>query len=144
MQLAVLPKEAGDRVKRTKPPPMTLASFQRLKQAGLRMRTERAAAAVLPDVVTVYHDALLQASVVVETAANTLWLVPCVQGGWNRRERLVLSTEARAERLTLARDVDPAWLGITSVTPDVATLPGSTIGPDNGRTATASDRKAST
>ena len=60
----------------------------------------------------IYADKLLQASVVVETAAGTLWLVPRVQGGWHRRQRLHMTDEAQRERLTPTSDIDPSWLGI--------------------------------
>ena len=58
----------------------------------------------------VFSDRLLRVSVVVETAAG-LWLVPRAAGGWQRRQRLTMTPEARAERLTPARDVAAAWLG---------------------------------
>ena len=58
-----------------------------------------------------YTDRLLRSSVVVEDQGG-LWLVPRSQGGWQRRQRLTLSPEARVERLSPARGIDLAWLGI--------------------------------
>jgi hypothetical protein len=63
----------------------------------------------------IYRDSLLKALVVVEHDGD-LWLVPRSRGGWSRRLPLRMTDAARAERLKPARDVDPAWLGITSPT----------------------------
>jgi len=77
--------------------------------AGSMTRGKRGTRSEAP---TIFHDRLLQASVVVELA-GALWLVPRVQGGWARRTRLMMTPEATASRLTPA-DIKPAWLGITS------------------------------
>ncbi len=60
---------------------------------------------------TIYQDALLRASVVVE-AGGELWFVPRRPGGWASRQRLTMTPEAQAERLRPARGISPAWLGI--------------------------------
>jgi hypothetical protein len=64
-----------------------------------------------PTAAAVFSDRLLRVSVVVETAAG-LWLVPKTAGGWQRRARLIMTPEARTERLTVAGDISPGWLGI--------------------------------
>ena len=59
----------------------------------------------------IFTDALLRTLLVVEHAGG-LWLVPRRPGGWSSCQRLTMTDAARAERLTPARDVTPAWLGI--------------------------------
>ena len=61
--------------------------------------------------VVVFRDRLLHASLVVETAGK-LWLVPNSPDGWKRRLPLTLTTDARRDRLTPARDADLSFLGI--------------------------------
>lgn len=61
--------------------------------------------------VVVYRDALLRASLVVETAGG-LWLVPNSPDGWKRRLPLTLTADARQDRLKPARDADLSFLGI--------------------------------
>lgn len=83
---------------------MTKRTKQRPDAQPLDAQPETTAAAV-------FFDRLLRATVVVETAAGW-WLVPRTAGGWQRRQRLTMTKAARLERLTPARDVAPAWLGI--------------------------------
>jgi hypothetical protein len=64
-----------------------------------------------PTAARVYWDRLLRASVVVE-AAGGLWIVPRTPGGWQRRQRLTMTPEARADRLKPARNIAADWLGI--------------------------------
>lgn len=59
----------------------------------------------------IYSDSLLRVSLVVD-AGGELWLCPRRPGGWASRQRLQMTDAARAERLTVARDVEPGWLGI--------------------------------
>lgn len=59
----------------------------------------------------IFNDALLRTLVVVEHGGQ-LWLCPKRPGGWSSRQRLQMTDAARSERLRLARDVTPAWLGI--------------------------------
>ena len=61
--------------------------------------------------VRIYSDALLRVTVVVELD-GVLWLVPKTANGWQRRQRLNMTPEVRTERLTPARLIDAAWLGI--------------------------------
>ena len=68
--------------------------------------------------VKVYRDKLLRASVVVQTAPRTFWLVPKSPDGWKCRVRVVQRAEVRADRLTLATDVDSRWLGLPDATFD--------------------------
>ncbi len=64
-----------------------------------------------PTAPVVYSDRLLRASVVVETAGG-LWIVPRTAGGWQRRGRLTMTDAARQDRLRVAGDISPGWLGI--------------------------------
>ena len=59
----------------------------------------------------IYHDALLRTLLVVQHAGE-LWLCPRRPGGWSSRQWLQMTLAARSKRLTPARDVTPAWLGI--------------------------------
>jgi hypothetical protein len=61
--------------------------------------------------VVVYRDRLLRACLVVETAGK-LWLVPNSADGWQRRLPLTMTTDARRDRLTPARNADLSFLGI--------------------------------
>lgn len=72
--------------------------------------------------VTVYRDRLLRACLVVETAGK-LWLVPNSPDGWQRRLPLTMTTDARRDRLTPARNADLPFLGI----PTEAELTGTPI-----------------
>lgn len=63
----------------------------------------------------IYSDRLLRASVVVDHGGQ-LWLVPRAADGWRRRQRLTMNEAARSERLTPAKGIDAAWLGIPEET----------------------------
>ncbi len=78
-----------------------------------RRRPDAEPQALQPDSIAavVYSDRLLRASVVVE-AAGGLWIVPRTPGGWQRRQRLTMTPEARADRLKTARNIAADWLGI--------------------------------
>jgi hypothetical protein len=58
-----------------------------------------------------YTDKLLRVSIVAEVDGQ-LWMVPRRAGGWAGRLRLQLTDQARSERLTVAKGIDPAWLGL--------------------------------
>lgn len=60
----------------------------------------------------VYLDRQFRTLVVVEDEDGELWLVPRSQGGWHRRQRFTLTAEKRSDRLTPARSIDLAWIGI--------------------------------
>ena len=64
--------------------------------------------------VTVYSDNLLRACVAVRVGSDW-FIVPRCQGGWARRRPLRLSPLAELERLTPARYISAAWLGIPNL-----------------------------
>ena len=66
--------------------------------------------------VRIYSDALLRVCVVVELGGQW-WLVPRSRDGWQRRQRLTLTPEVRLDRLTPAKHIDAAWLGVPVDTP---------------------------
>lgn len=83
---------------------MTKKARRRPDTGPQALRDDRTAAVV-------YSDRLLRASVVVETAGG-LWIVPRTPGGWQRRQRLTMTPEARADRLKTAGNIAADWLGI--------------------------------
>ncbi len=76
-----------------------------------RKKRERPMPTATDPAPVIYRDALLHVLLVVERDGQ-LWLCPRRPGGWSSRQRLTMTTEARQQRLTPARDVTPAWLGI--------------------------------
>ena len=79
--------------------------FKQTMQAAKAAERERDAAPVI------YRDALLRTLLVVEHAGG-LWLVPRRPDGWQARSAVTMTESAKAERLTVARDVTPGDLGI--------------------------------
>jgi len=59
----------------------------------------------------IYSDALLRTLVVVEHGGQ-LWLCPRRPGGWSARSKVTMTTEAQAQRVRPATDIDAATLGI--------------------------------
>jgi hypothetical protein len=90
---------------------MTEAEFRNLKQALQTAKPERHQPTPTDSPTLVYRDSLLRVTVVVAHGGQ-LWLCPRRPGGWASRQRLTMTTEAREQRLTPARDVEPGWLGI--------------------------------
>ena len=89
--------------------PMTVIQFRRFKETLLQAKAdERRQPTPAP---VIYSDSLLRILLVVEHSGG-LWLCPRRPGGWSSRQRLTMTDTARSERLTLARDITPAWLGI--------------------------------
>ena len=76
------------------------------------MRAAKAAERI--DDATIYTDALLRVTVIVELG-GVLWLVPKSPNGWKRRQRLRLTPQAELERLRPA-NISAAWLGVPTGT----------------------------
>jgi len=64
-------------------------------------------------IINLYNDHLLRLLIVAEVDGQ-LWLIPRRPGGWASRQALQMTQEARSQRLKVALDVDPAWLGISA------------------------------
>ena len=66
--------------------------------------------------VQIFTDRLLRSTCVVQTGANTRWLVPRRQDGWKLRQRVTMAAAKRVDRLRPDNEVDPEWLGIPAGT----------------------------
>ena len=99
-------------MKRRRQAKMTKTEFERFKrtlQAAKGGERRQPTAADSPTVI--YSDALLRRLVVVEQGGQ-LWLCPRRPGGWSARSKLTMTTEAQAQRVRPATDIDAATLGI--------------------------------